>query len=588
MNPTLRLVLLNEIPEDATLRLRWDALASSVPRPQVFYTYEWALAVQRAYGAVLHPLIFLAYDESESLCGVAALARNEEGKASFLCATTGDYCDFLSLPEHRGAVVSAVLSELRKQGIDDVVLTNLPGDSETVAALRQASPQNGYRYFARTAYVCAQVVLAKLPRKPGQSKPQLPRRKMVRHSMNAMSRGGEMRIDHATSWDEVQPILAQFAETHVGRFLHTGRISNLARSERRLFLQELARLLSESGWLVLSRMMSGSHACAWHYGFRFQDTWFWYQPTFDSDLEKYSPGFCLLTKLIEEAAGDSGLKIVDLGLGAEEYKDRFVNETRETVYVTLCSSAVRHYREIVRYRASTLVKMNPNTEAAARWLVKSFSRVRAHASAGAIGWGIGKLREAIWLKTGVFFYEFTGTPIGNSSASQLRPLDLKALADATSQYVDDQPTLDYLLRAAARLRNGTSGGFALTDSEGRFLHFVWATAFDGFYLSELNAKVDAPSPECVMLFDCWTPARQRGHGYYGRAISMMAEVIRDKGKRPWIFSARTNIASVRGIEKAGFEKRYLLTRQRLLGLQRIKGKTPVTEVTSVEEVSARA
>jgi len=95
----LRLVPLREIPEDTNLRLQWNALVERVDRPQVFYTYEWALAVQRAYSATLHPLIFLAYDQPESLCGVVALAVDSEGsQVSFLCATTGDYCDFLSLP----------------------------------------------------------------------------------------------------------------------------------------------------------------------------------------------------------------------------------------------------------------------------------------------------------------------------------------------------------------------------------------------------------------------------------------------------------------------------------------------------------
>ena len=74
-------------------------MVERVDQPQVFYTYEWALAVQRAYSATLRPLIFLAYDEQASLSGVAALATTRAGdQASFLCATTGDYCDFLSLP----------------------------------------------------------------------------------------------------------------------------------------------------------------------------------------------------------------------------------------------------------------------------------------------------------------------------------------------------------------------------------------------------------------------------------------------------------------------------------------------------------
>ena len=144
----VRLVLLREIPEDANLRQQWNALARSMEQSQVFFTYEWALAVQRAYHETLHPLIFLAYDERECLCGVGALANGNSG-ASFLCATTGDYCDFLSSPENRTAFVSAVLGELRKQGIERVTLTNLPADSRDID--RSAASRGNERLLS----VCA-------------------------------------------------------------------------------------------------------------------------------------------------------------------------------------------------------------------------------------------------------------------------------------------------------------------------------------------------------------------------------------------------------------------------------------------------
>jgi len=113
------------------------------------------------------------------------------------------------------------------------------------------------------------------------------------------------------------------------------------------------------------------------------------------------------------------------------------------------------------------------------------------------------------------------------------------------------------------------------------------TAFDGFFLAELNAKVDAPAAVCVLLFDCWTPVSARGHGYYGQTVSRIAKRVRDQGKNPWIFSAASNVASVRGLEKAGFQRRYSLVRQRTLGWQRIKGETPKYEVAPAVEVSAR-
>lgn len=368
----MRLVVLKEIAEDISLRNQWNELVRKLDQPQVFYSYEWALAVQRAYGATLRPLVFLAYDESNFLCGLAALAVDPKGThASFLCATTGDYCDFLAMPEHKLNFVSAVLADLRSRGISEITLTNLPADSATLTALQRRSMEFGYRSFARTAYICAQVSLRKLEHQAGKKR-VVPGQTMMRRKLKAL--GSPVRLDHARSWSEVRPILSEFAQAHISRFLATGRVSNLARPERRLFLEELAKLLSGSGWLVLTRMMTGDQPIAWNYGFQFEGTWFWYQPTFDTDLERYSPGSCLLTKLIEEAAENPALHVVDLGLGAEGYKERFANETRETLYVTLRSSMASHVREIIRYHAAELVKRSPRLEAGVRKMVAGLRR----------------------------------------------------------------------------------------------------------------------------------------------------------------------------------------------------------------------
>lgn len=593
MSSILRVILLREIPEDENLRQQWDALVWRVRQPQVFYTYEWSLAVQRAYHPTLHPLLFLAYDETESLCAVASLACESEcGHVTFLCATTGDYCDFFSSPEQKPAFVAEVLAELRRLNLGEVTLTNLPADSDTVAAIQHASGQNGYRCFARTAYVCAQVSLHPLERQPGEGKVVLPRKQMLRRFLKALGREAPVRLDHARSWDTIAPLLPQFMQCHVARFLTTGRISNLARPERRRFLEELAKLLSESGSLTLTRLMAGSHTLAWNYGFQFQDSWFWYQPTFDSDLEKYSPGFCLLAKLIEEAADDPAMNIVDLGLGAEEYKNQFANQSRETLYVTLRASSAQHVREIVRYRAAQIIKTHPKLEAGVRACAAHVQKFKQDAGREGLPATMRLLakqaRMFLSSQTEVFFYEWRDEIVPRTGPAKLVNLDLNLLASAASQYADDEATLAYLLRSVPRLRDGKAEGFALIDPDGKLLHFAWCAAFDGFFLSELNSAVNAPAADCVMLFDSWTPVAARGHRYYGQTISRIARLMRENGKKSWTFSTSINETSMRSLEKTGFQRRYSLIRRRDLGWQRIKGTTPRLNDIVGKEVSARA
>jgi CelD/BcsL family acetyltransferase involved in cellulose biosynthesis len=571
----LRLAVLREIPEDEKLRRAWDALVEQADQPQVFFTYEWALAVQRAYGATLRPLIFLAYEEGEVLCGVAALAMDPSNKtASFLCATTGDYCDFLSSTGDREVFAADVLAELSRLNVTEIKLANLPADSATVPALRYASSLRRYHLFSRTAYVCAQVSLGALERR-AENKPVLPRKKMLRRFLNAMGREAPVCLDHARCWEQAETVLPGFIEAHIARFLVTGRISNLVSKQRRLFLEELAKLLSKRGWFALTTFSAGRQVFAWNYGFHFLGTWFWYQPTFDSDFEKHSPGFCLLAKLIEETADKPELKTVDLGLGAEEYKDRFANQTRETLYVTLHSSPLRHIGEFTRYHVASAVKKQPTAERGLRATLTRISTVRQRFRRSGFEetcrWVARRVWDALGARDEVFFYELTDPAPALLAVGGvcLKPLDLKVLAAAAVQNANDEGTLAYLLRCAKHLRTDGWSGFALVSHGGDFLHFTWAGPFDSFHWSELNSTLESPAPDSVVLFDSWTPISQRGKGYYAPMIAMVARKAATEGKRCWGFSASTNSSSVRGLEKAGFERSFSIIRYRVLWWQRV-------------------
>jgi hypothetical protein len=198
-----------------------------------------------------------------------------------------------------------------------------------------------------------------------------------------------------------------------------------------------------------------------------------------------------------------------------------------------------------------------------------------------------RVSAAVWSEDAVFFFEWSGTAPPDPGGARLEPLDLDHLAAATARYADDPSTLAYLLRSAARFQEENAEGFGLIDANGAVLHFAWVTAFDGFFLAELNTKIDAPSADCVMLFDCWTPVLARGHGYYGRTVSLIAKQMQAKCKKPWIFSAASNLASVRGLEKTGFQRGYVLVRKRILGWQRIKREPPRLDGAVVPEVAAR-
>jgi CelD/BcsL family acetyltransferase involved in cellulose biosynthesis len=176
-----------------------------------------------------------------------------------------------------------------------------------------------------------------------------------------MEREGPVTFVHLQSYSEIQAALPEFADAHVARFRTTQRTSSLATPERRFFLEELAKRFSGTGVVTLSMLMIGDRPVAWNYGFQFHQSWFWYQPTFDGRYEENSPGYCLLSRVVIEACDMDRLNVVDLGLGAEGYKERFGNSTRQTLYATATKSWGLHLREIAtvtesRVRSSSCAK----------------------------------------------------------------------------------------------------------------------------------------------------------------------------------------------------------------------------------------
>jgi CelD/BcsL family acetyltransferase involved in cellulose biosynthesis len=372
---SLRIVLHRKIPEDSNLRRQWNDVALQMERPEVFYTCEWALAMQSAYQASLAPLLFLGY-EGDDLIGVASLATDAtEKNVSFLAGTTADYCDFLTQPPRRAEFVDSVFAELGKTKASFVALASLPEDSATPVALQAAAEKHGFHLHMRPACQCAQVELGSRDQRQ-ELKTSMTSYRKLRRYVKAMEREAPVKFLHLQSQAEIQAALPGFADAHIARFRATQRLSFLSAPERRFFLEELARRFSDAGVVTMSLLMIGDQPVAWIFGFQFHGSWFIYQATFDSRQEEHSPGHCLLSTIVADACDMDGMKVIDLGVGAEGYKGRFGNRTRQTLYVTVTKSRFRHLREVARYQAAALLKQSPKVESTIRRALRRLRTAR--------------------------------------------------------------------------------------------------------------------------------------------------------------------------------------------------------------------
>jgi len=333
----LRIVLLRKIPDESSLLQHWNDLVLQMERPEVFYTCEWALAVQSAYQASPKPLLFLGYD-GDDLVGVACLSADlGEQNVSFLAGTTADSCEFLSHPQRRAEFVEAVFAELRQLAVGSLVLASLPADSATPAALRSAAKKYGFHLYIRPAFLCPQVELGSAAQRQ-ELKTAVRGKRQLRRRLRAMELEGPVTSPCLRSWPQIQAALPGFVDAHVARYQVRQSVSIFCNPERRLLLEELARRFSSTGVVTMSVLMIGDRPVAWNYGFQFHGVWSLYQPTFDIRCEEHSPGYCLTARIVIEACETSTLRLVDFGLGSEGYKEWFANSTRQTLHATLTTS----------------------------------------------------------------------------------------------------------------------------------------------------------------------------------------------------------------------------------------------------------
>jgi CelD/BcsL family acetyltransferase involved in cellulose biosynthesis len=570
----VQVTVLKEIPEDPDLSEAWNSLVLAMDNPEVFFTYQWALAASRGFQQRLSPLLFLMYDAGQ-LAGVVALAidRNAPRAAFFLTSSTADYCDIVSTPANRKAVLLALLQEIQKLGLSDLVFANVPSNSATLQELPSIAGSRNFYVTSRTAYNCGVIQLGGEEQRETLLR-TLATRGREKRALKKLTTLGAVKVIHLTEPEQIGESLESIVSAQISRFLASNRVSPLVGPERRTFLHQLSDLLSHSGWLKISQLEIDGHAVAWNYGFRFGGSWFWYLPTFQMEYEHVSPGSCLLRLMVEEGARDASLQWLDLGLGDEAYKERFANNTRQTRYVHLSRGFQRHLASMARQtltRAADRFPQVGNKLREARTFCQvALSRVHETGALATARYTIQRAVRPLASKDEVLLFEAPDLSQPDlqrteDQAIQLLPLTREHLVAASISNAGDTHTLRYLMRCANRLTNPDASGFLLQDEAGRPIHFLWITAYAGFSLAEIGHKIEPSSPAAAMIFDCWTPESDRGRGHYTTAIRQAAINLRHENKPGWIFSGASNPSSLRGILKAGFAYRYSLIRRRRFG-----------------------
>ncbi|MEA2576381.1 MAG: hypothetical protein QOH93_3679 [Chloroflexia bacterium] len=333
--------------ETAPNQAEWDALLGEACSNVVFLTREWQQTWWESFSSehCCQLKIVSIRTDGGALVGIAPLFVEEtplppvqayergvprpeygEGEPQRLLRFVGgvevaDYLDIIAANGMEREVWSTLLDYLLQDRDWDVIdLHSLPEFSPSREALAGLAAQKGLSVEVAPEDVCPVVQL------PGDWETYLMSlRKKDRHELRRKVRKLEGRDD--ARWYLVKTDDAAELEKGMRAFIALHRSSGLDKAEfmddrRAEAFVEMARRMSNSGWLDLAILAVNDVPAAVYLSFNYNGCLYLYNSGYDPDYAAYSAGVALLAYRIHKAILQ-GLKTFDFLRGDEEYKYDF-------------------------------------------------------------------------------------------------------------------------------------------------------------------------------------------------------------------------------------------------------------------------
>ena len=195
-------------------------------------------------------------------------------------------------------------------------------------------------------------------------------------------------------------------------------------------------------------------------------------------------------------------------------------------------------------------------------LAKTLNRVRARGPMELWELVSSRVRDNVWSEDVlvVFCSQAGGEPPDGGELHLAVALPADAAAYAHDIGTDSEGTF------VSRLSD-KSICYLVRDGE-RILHSSWVS-LHAAWTRELRGYV-VPPPGDAYVYESFTRSDARGRGVYPFALRGMRADLASKGVgRVWVAAEADNAASLRAIEKAGFEEHYRLAYRRRFGAFRL-------------------
>jgi CelD/BcsL family acetyltransferase involved in cellulose biosynthesis len=339
----------------------WDALAACHSRDGFFRTPSWYGAWMKHIRPDAEPFIITVRDAGGSIVGLAPLCRLKYRDLGFHITAlafggrevvSGDFLDFLAVPEQRPAVLSSMLEFLWDARSDWglLVLGELTNNSDSLAAVEAAAQRHGCAIRLQEERTCPYIALPRSFDEYLDTLGSSSRYHIRRRIRDVEKKGAHVEI-HSEPVAVVKHLDAM-VEMHLARWRKDNLPGTFGRPGFVSFLREVCTDPPAGSSSRLYMLMCNGAPAAGLLAFHFGESVLYYQAGWDpgSPVASLSPGAVVMAASVRDAI-ESGFRYYEFLRGDEDYKSRWTKTYRTTTTVLVGRKFfAREYLRVARLK----------------------------------------------------------------------------------------------------------------------------------------------------------------------------------------------------------------------------------------------
>ena len=342
------------------LKEKWQCLFGQIAEKNIFLSWQWFDLCWRHYSEEAKPLIVIVEDD-ERVIAIAPLMNTSRGMRSFGRKLIGfldandnaDYRDFLVSKGEEKSIELVFDYLLKKKRWAKIDLKRICGSSPNAEAIRGVCAGIDRPYVYRTNCVSPRVQIKGTWEDyySGLSKGL---RQDIRTSINKFAKSGHLCFEVADK-ETLQVYLDELFHMHGKRQRGKAGISVFEGEQNQAFFRDVVGTFTNLGLCEISVLKIDEKIISAVLGLTFNDTYYYWIPSFDPGYVKYSPGKLHLYYLMQSCF-QHGFKLFDFMIGDEAYKLRWANDSVNVIEIKVFSGKMTYLLNSLAWSVKACLK----------------------------------------------------------------------------------------------------------------------------------------------------------------------------------------------------------------------------------------